>query len=105
MSRRVVHVFVEEGAWRVELDAHEPRVMGSAEQALALARGLASQAENGEVRLHFPDGRVESEYFGDPDRAGLPEGRPQDALRARLEEDMHRRRSGARAPSTEGGDV
>jgi hypothetical protein len=67
MTTRIVHIRVEDAAWLVEVDGHPSRAVESADVALAFARGLAGLSGRGEVRIHRPDGSVQSEYFGDED--------------------------------------
>src|SRR5688572_16135771 len=94
-SHRIVRVYVEEKLWRVECEGHQPRAARSAEEALALARWLATDVDSSEVRLHLPGGSVESEFFGNPpfdphpDDVRSPEG---------LEAQRHRRRDTGAEP-------
>jgi hypothetical protein len=91
MPVRVVHVHVVGKTWRIELDGHQPRTVHSAELALVFARGLAQEVERGEVRIHFEDGRKESEYFGEGPVDAAAHARSNEALRAQLDVDRHRR--------------
>jgi hypothetical protein len=92
MSVRVVHVHVVSKIWRVELDGHQPRTVQSAEVALNFARGLAREAQRGEVRIHYEDGRLESEYFGEDPLDPAAHARSHEALRTQLDVDRHRGR-------------
>jgi hypothetical protein len=95
MAMRVVNVYVEERIFRVELDGHQTRTVNALDLAMEFARGLARDVGGGEVRIHYADGRVESEYHGDPDRAAPGGDTSRENLRTRLDAERRQHQDAA----------